>query len=134
VLGFQVTTCGAEASRREKILFDAGEFTEYLYLHGLSVEIAEAAAEYLHRRSREDWGIAGEDAPSPEEILRKGYRGCRYSFGYPACPELADQRPLLDLLGADRVGVALTETLQMVPEQSTSAIVFHHPRARYFSA
>jgi len=134
VLGFQVVTCGPEASLREKALFDAGEFTEYLYLHGLSVEVAEAGAEVLHRRLREDWGIAGDDEPDPEAQLRKGYRGCRYSFGYPACPDLADQRPLLDLLGADRLGVALTETLQMVPEQSTSAIVFHHPRARYFSA
>jgi 5-methyltetrahydrofolate--homocysteine methyltransferase len=134
VLGFQVATCGAQASLREKTLFDAGEFSEYLYLHGLSVEIAEAAAEFLHRRTREDWGIAAEDAASPDEVLRKGYRGCRYSFGYPACPDLADQGPLLDLLGAARIGVTLTETLQMVPEQSTSAIVFHHPRARYFSA
>lgn len=133
VLGFQVATCGAQASLREKALFDGGEFSEYLYLHGMSVEIAEAAAEYLHRRTREDWGIAGEDSREPGEILRKGYRGCRYSFGYPACPDLSDQRVLLGLLGAERVGVTLTETLQMVPEQSTSAIVFHHPRARYFS-
>ena len=134
VLGFQASTVGSQASMREKALFEAGEYTEYLYLHGLSVELAEASAEFLHRRLRKDWGIAAEDAQSPEEIIRKGYRGCRYSFGYPACPDMAGQIPLLALLKADRVGVALTETLQMVPEQSTSAIVFHHPRARYFSA
>ncbi len=134
VLGFQLATCGAAASAREKALFEAGEFAEYLYLHGLSVEIAEATAELLHHRLRKDWGIADGDVPDPAAVLRKDYRGCRYSFGYPACPDLGGQVPLLRLLGADRVGVSLSPTLQMVPEQSTSALVFHHPRARYFSA
>ena len=134
VLGVQIATAGPGASRLEKDLFAAGEFTEYLYLHGISVEIAEASAEWVHRRMREAWGVAGEDAAQPDGILRKGYRGCRYSFGYPACPALEDQGKLLDLLGAARIGVSLTEQLQMVPEQSTSAIVLHHPRARYFIA
>jgi len=132
-LGLQVCTVGLEASRREAALFEAGEYAEYLYLHGISVAMAEAAAEWLHRRLREDWGIAGEDDPEIDGILRKGYRGCRYSFGYPACPDLELQRPLLDLLGAGRIGVTLTETFQMVPEASTSALVFHHPEARYFA-
>jgi 5-methyltetrahydrofolate--homocysteine methyltransferase len=127
-------TVGPGASRREGELFDAGDFAEYLYLHGIAVELAEATAEWAHRRIREAWGIADEDARDREEVLRKGYRGCRYSFGYPACPALEDQRVLLRLLGADRLGVTLTEQLQMVPEQSTSAIVFHHPAARYFIA
>jgi len=132
-LGLQVCTVGPEASRREASLFEAGEYAEYLYLHGISVAMAEAAAEWLHRRLREEWGIAGEDAPDIDGVLRKGYRGCRYSFGYPACPDLELQRPLLDLLGAQRIGVTLTETFQMVPEASTSALVFHHPEALYFA-
>jgi 5-methyltetrahydrofolate--homocysteine methyltransferase len=134
VIGVQLATVGPGASRREGELFDAGDFAEYLYLHGIAVELAEATAEWAHRRIREAWGIADEDARDREEVLRKGYRGCRYSFGYPACPALEDQRVLLRLLGADRLGVTLTEQLQMVPEQSTSAIVFHHPAARYFIA
>jgi len=132
-LGVQVCTVGPEASRREGALFEAGEYAEYLYLHGISVSMAEAAAEWLHRRLREEWGIAGEDDPEIDGILRKRYRGCRYSFGYPACPDLELQRPLLDLLGAHRIGVTLTETFQMVPEASTSALVFHHPEAIYFA-
>jgi 5-methyltetrahydrofolate--homocysteine methyltransferase len=134
VLGVQIATVGPDASRREKELFEAGEFAEYLYLHGMSVELVEATAEWVHRRIRDAWGIAGDDAADVDEVLRKGYRGCRYSFGYPACPALEDQRTLLRLLGADRIGVTLTEQLQMVPEQTTSAIVFHHPAARYFVA
>jgi 5-methyltetrahydrofolate--homocysteine methyltransferase len=133
VLGFQVATAGAGVSRREAELHAAGAFAEYLYLHGIGVELAEAGAEWLHRRVRQALGIDGDDAPELAAILRKGYRGCRYSFGYAACPDLADSPRLLALLGADRIGVSLTETFQMVPEQSTSALVFHHPNARYFS-
>lgn len=134
VLGIQVATVGAAVSRREAEWFAADGYSEYLYLHGIGVELAEATAEWLHRRVRQALGIAGDDAPDPTGILKKGYRGCRYSFGYAACPDLADSARLLALLGADRIGVSLTETLQMVPEQSTSALVFHHPKARYFSA
>jgi 5-methyltetrahydrofolate--homocysteine methyltransferase len=133
-LGIQLATVGPGAALREQALFEAGEFTEYLYLHGLSVELAEATAEWAHARMRAAWGIGGEDSPDPVAILKCGYRGCRYSFGYPACPDLEPQVQLLDLLDADRIGVVLGETYQMVPEASTSAFVFHHPSARYFSA
>jgi 5-methyltetrahydrofolate--homocysteine methyltransferase len=133
VLGIQVATAGPGVSRREAELHAAGAFTEYLYLHGIGVELAEAGAEWLHRRVRQALGIDGDDAADPAALLKNGYRGCRYSFGYAACPDLADSPRLLALLGADRIGVSLTETFQMVPEQSTSALVFHHPNARYFS-
>ncbi len=133
VLGIQVATAGAAVSRREAQWFANNAFTEYLYLHGIGVELAEATAEWLHRRIREALGIADGDASDPTGILKKGYRGCRYSFGYAACPDLSAASRLLELLGADRVGVSLTDTFQMVPEQSTSALVFHHPNARYFA-
>jgi 5-methyltetrahydrofolate--homocysteine methyltransferase len=113
--------------------FGKDKYQEYLYLHGLSVEMAEAMAEYVHKRIRAELGYAGEEARDKEGLLKQGYRGSRYSFGYPACPNLADQRQLLDLLGAERIGIALTDEDQLDPEQSTSAIVVVHPRAKYFS-
>ena len=95
--------------------------------------MAEAFAEYLHKRIRDELGFAAEEARDDDEMLAQGYRGSRYSFGYPACPNLTDQRVLLDLLRAEAIGVALTEEDQLDPEQSTSAIVVHHPQAKYFS-
>jgi 5-methyltetrahydrofolate--homocysteine methyltransferase len=97
------------------------------------VELAEALAEYVHARIRAELGFGHEDAREMRELLKQGYRGSRYSFGYPACPNLADQRPLLELLEAHRIGVELGEEDQLWPEQSTSAIVLHHPQARYFA-
>ena len=102
-------------------------------LHGLGVEMAEALAEYVHKRIRAELGFGHEDAREKDALLSQGYRGSRYSFGYPACPNLADQRKLLDLLGAGRIGLEMSDEDQLHPEQSTSAIVVHHPQAKYFS-
>jgi len=133
VIGLQVVTMGANASTVARDWFGRDKYQDYLYLHGLSVEMAEAMAEYVHKRIRAELGFAGDEARDMEGLLKQEYRGSRYSFGYPACPNLSDQRKLLDLLGADRVGVTLTEEDQLDPEQSTSALVILHPRAKYFS-
>ncbi|WP_135466301.1 methionine synthase [Crenalkalicoccus roseus] len=133
VIGLQVVTMGERASEVARQWFEANRYQDYLYLHGLSVEMAEAMAEYVHKRIRAEWGFAAEDDRDMDRMLAQGYRGGRYSFGYPACPRLEDQAPLLRLLGAERIGVTLSEEWQLHPEQSTSAIVLHHPRAKYFS-
>jgi 5-methyltetrahydrofolate--homocysteine methyltransferase len=133
VIGLQVVTVGHRATEVAQEWFREDRYQDYLYLHGLSVEMAEAMAEYVHKRIRAELGFAGEEARELEAMLSQGYRGSRYSFGYPACPNLGDQRPLLKLLGADAIGVALTEEDQLDPEQSTSAIVVTHPQAKYFS-
>lgn len=133
VIGLQVVTVGEKASDVAREWFEADKYQDYLYLHGLSVEMAEAAAEYVHKRMREALGIGGDDAREIERILKQGYRGSRYSFGYPACPDMSQQRPMLDLLGADRVGLRMADEDQLHPEQSTAAIVVHHPQAKYFT-
>ncbi len=133
VAGFQVVTVGARATEEAKKLFEANRYTDYLYLHGLSVETAEALAECVHKMIRREWGIGASDAPAREEVFRQGYQGSRYSFGYPACPNLEEQTKLFQLIPAEKIGVTLTEEFQLVPEQSTSAIVVHHPRAKYFN-
>ncbi|MDZ4826447.1 MAG: vitamin B12 dependent-methionine synthase activation domain-containing protein, partial [Actinomycetota bacterium] len=129
---FHIVTVGHRASEREKELFAADRYQEYLLLHGLSVEMTEALAEYWHRRIREEWGFAEEDGPSIAGLFRQQYRGSRYSWGYPACPDLDDQVKVAELLQADQIGVSLTEEFHLVPEQSTSAIVVPHPEAKYF--
>ena len=133
VIGLQVVTMGQKASDIARVWFEENRYQDYLYLHGLSVEMAEALAEYVHKRIRAEWGFANQDERDIEKMLQQGYRGGRYSFGYPACPKLEDQEGLLRLLGADRIGVSLSDEWQLHPEQSTSAIVLHHPRAKYFS-
>ncbi|HWB50880.1 MAG TPA: methionine synthase [Stellaceae bacterium] len=133
VIGLQVVTMGRRASETAREWFAADRYQDYLYLHGLSVEMAEAFAEYVHKRIRGELGFAAEEARDHDEMLAQGYRGSRYSFGYPACPNLADQSQLLTLLRAGEIGVTLTEEDQLDPEQSTSAIVVHHPQAKYFS-
>ncbi len=133
VIGLQVVTMGGRATEVAQEWFHANKYQDYLYLHGLSVEMAEAMAEYVHKRIRAELGFAAEDARDVEAMLKQGYRGSRYSFGYPACPNLADQRQLLALLDAERIGVRLTEEFMLDPEQSTSAIVVVHPQAKYFS-
>ncbi len=133
VVGFQVVTMGKVAGETSRRLFEADRYDDYLHFHGLSVEAAEALAEYWHKRMRQQIGIADEDSLEIEGLFRQGYRGSRYSFGYPACPNLQDQEKILALLGADRIGVSLTEDWQLEPEQSTSAIIVHHPGARYFN-
>jgi len=133
VIGLQVGTMGHRASEAAREWFADNRYQDYLYLHGLSVEMAEAMAEYLHKRIRAELGFAGDEARDIEALLQQGYRGSRYSFGYPACPNLADQQQLLQLLGAEEIGIGLSEEDQLDPEQSTSAIVVHHPQAKYFS-
>ena len=133
VLGLSLVTIGSRASEETQRLFEGGEYTKYLYLHGLSVETAEALAEYLHKKMREDLGIVGEDSPHIRDLFHQKYRGSRYSFGYPACPNLEDQSKLFALLRPEEnVGVRLTSGFLLEPEQSTSAIVVHHPGAKYF--
>ncbi len=133
VIGLQVVTMGRRASEAAREWFADNRYQDYLYLHGISVEMAEALAEYVHKRIRGELGFAAEEARDHDEMLNQGYRGSRYSFGYPACPNLADQRQLLDLLGAAEIGLTLSDEDQLDPEQSTSAIVLHHPQAKYFS-
>ncbi|MCA3414011.1 MAG: B12-binding domain-containing protein, partial [Roseomonas sp.] len=133
VIGLQVVTVGQKASDIARDWFEENRYQDYLYLHGLSVEMAEALAEYVHKRIRAELGFAAEDERDIEKMLQQGYRGGRYSFGYPACPKLEDQEGLLKLLHAERIGVSLSDEWQLHPEQSTSAIVLHHPRAKYFS-
>jgi 5-methyltetrahydrofolate--homocysteine methyltransferase len=133
VIALQVVTVGQKASDFARAWFEDNRYQDYLYLHGLSVEMAEAMAEYVHKRIRAELGFAGEDDRDIEKMLSQGYRGSRYSFGYPACPRLEDQAPLLSLLGAERIGVSLSEEFQLHPEQSTSAIVVLNPHAKYFS-
>jgi len=133
VLGVSLVTIGAAASTETQRLFEGGEYTKYLYLHGLSVETAEALAEFHHKKMREELGIAGEDAQGVRDLFHQKYRGSRYSFGYPACPNLEDQTKLFALLKPEEnVGVRLTSGFLLEPEQSTSAIVVHHPAAKYF--
>ncbi len=133
VIGFSVVTIGSIASTVTQKLFEAGDFTKYLYLHGLSVETAEALAEYMHRQMRLELGIAGEDAPAVRDLFHQKYRGSRYSFGYPACPNLEDQAKIFDLLKPEEnIGVRLTEGFHLEPEQSTNALIVHHPQAKYF--
>jgi 5-methyltetrahydrofolate--homocysteine methyltransferase len=133
VLGLQVVTVGQKASDTARAWFEDNRYQDYLYLHGLSVEMAEAMAEYVHKRIRAELGFAGEDDRDLEKMLAQSYRGSRYSFGYPACPKLEDQAPLLRLLEAERIGVSLSDEWQLHPEQSTSAIVVLNPHAKYFS-
>jgi 5-methyltetrahydrofolate--homocysteine methyltransferase len=133
VIGLQVVTVGQRASDIAREWFEENRYQDYLYLHGLAVEMAEAMAEYTHKRIRAELGFAGEDDREMEKMLSQGYRGSRYSFGYPACPKLEDQDQLLRLVGAERIGVSLSDESQLHPEQSTSAIVVLNPRAKYFS-
>ncbi len=133
VIAIQVVTMGSEISRVIHDLYEKNEYAEYLYLHGFSVEATEALAEYWHKKIREELHIADQDASTPEQIVKMKYQGARYSFGYPACPNLEDQEKIFKLLRPERIGVKLTENFMLDPEQSTSAIVVHHPEARYFN-
>ncbi|HUF04464.1 MAG TPA: methionine synthase [Aridibacter sp.] len=132
-VAFHLVTMGKKASEYSAKLFKNDDYTDYLLFHGLSVESAEALAELWHKRIREEFGIADQDAEVLTKLFRQGYQGSRYSFGYPACPNLEDQAKLFELLEPERIGVELTEEYQLVPEQSTSAIIVHHPDAKYFN-
>jgi 5-methyltetrahydrofolate--homocysteine methyltransferase len=131
-VAFMAVTVGHEVSKRTKELYDSGQYQDYLFLHGLSVESAEALAELFHQQLRREWGIAGQDSADVRKLFKGHYRGKRYSFGYPACPDLADQAGLFRLIDPTRVGITLTEQFHLEPEQSTTAIVVHHPQAKYF--
>ncbi len=133
VVGFHLVTVGKKASEYSRGLFEANNYKDYLYFHGLSVESAEGLAELWHKKIRVELGISGKDGKEIRKLFNQTYQGSRYSFGYPACPNLEDQAKLFDLLKPERIGVSLTEEFQLDPEQSTSAIIVHHPEARYFN-
>jgi len=135
-VAFHIVTMGAKVSEVAADLFARNEYQRYLAIHGLGVEMAEALAEYWHHRIRTEWGFASEDGPSLQGLFRQQYRGGRYSWGYPACPDLEDNAKVADLLEAGRIGIVVNEDTgwQYQPEQTTSAIILHHPRAKYFVA
>ena len=132
VVAFQLVTIGQRAADHARALFVADRYQEYLFWHGLNVEGVEALAEWVHKRVRTELGFGHEDSRDIHELIKQHYRGSRYSFGYPACPNLADQDKILELLQAERIGVVLGESDQLWPEESTSAIIVHHPMAKYF--
>ena len=134
VVAFHVVTMGSTVSDAAAKLFAANNYREYLELHGLSVQLTESLAEHWHARMREELSVKSDDSMDLQGILDQGYRGSRYSFGYPACPDLEQQVQLCELLDPSRIGVELSEEFQLHPEQSTSAIIVHHPEAKYFNA
>ena len=134
VVAFHVVTMGSTVSEAAAKLFAANNYREYLELHGLSVQLTESLAEHWHARIREELSVKNDDSSDLQGILDQGYRGSRYSFGYPACPDLEQQVQLCQLLDPSRIGVDLSEEFQLHPEQSTSAIIVHHPEAKYFNA
>ncbi len=134
VVGFQIVTMGLRISRATAKLFAANQYRDYLELHGLSVQLAEALAEYWHMRVRVELGIGDDGALGVPQVLKQSYQGERFSYGYPACPDLEQQVGVFELLKPERIGVELSEEFQLHPEQSTSAVVFHHPQAAYFNA
>ncbi|MER8072372.1 methionine synthase [Streptomyces sp. NPDC094034] len=134
VVGLQVVTVGSKIGAATAELFEANAYRDYLELHGLSVQLAEALAEYWHARVRSELGFAGEDPAEVEDMFALKYRGARFSLGYGACPDLEDRAKIAELLEPERIGVELSEEFQLHPEQSTDAIVIHHPEAKYFNA
>ncbi|MCG3128509.1 MAG: Glutamate mutase sigma subunit [Phycisphaerae bacterium] len=133
VIALSLVTAGQRVSEVAREWFARNEYQQYLFLHGLGVETAEALAEYVHKQVRMELGIAGDDARERQKLFQQGYQGSRFSFGYPACPNLEDQAKLMQLLEPQRIGVSLSDEYQLDPEQSTSAVIAHHPAARYFS-
>jgi len=133
VVGFQLVTVGSGVSELERELFAKGDFQDYLFVHGMGVETAEALAEYWHRQIRAELGIFDQEPEEMRLLFSAKYHGARYSFGYPACPNLEDQAKLFELLKPQDIGIELSEEFMLVPEQSTSAIVVHHPEAKYFN-
>ncbi|MGA5197014.1 methionine synthase [Streptomyces exfoliatus] len=134
VVGLQVVTVGSKIGEATAKLFESDSYRDYLELHGLSVQLAEALAEYWHARVRAELGFAGEDPAHVQDMFDLKYRGARFSLGYGACPDLEDRAKIAELLGPERIGVHLSEEFQLHPEQSTDAIVIHHPEAKYFNA
>lgn len=134
VFPMQAVTVGEVATEYGQKLFAAHQYTDYLYFHGLAVQVAEALAEWTHARIRRELGFAAEEPDNIRDMLAQRYRGSRYSFGYPACPNIQDQYKQLNLLGSDRINLHMDESEQLYPEQSTTAIIVYHPVAKYFSA
>ncbi|MDP9396332.1 MAG: methionine synthase, partial [Actinomycetota bacterium] len=134
VVAMTVVTMGRRVAAATAELFAKNAYRDYLELHGLSVQLTEALAELWHARVRDELGFGAEDERDLDAVLRQGYRGSRYSLGYPACPDLGDRTKVVELLRPDRIGVELSEELQLHPEQSTDAIIAHHPEAKYFNA
>jgi 5-methyltetrahydrofolate--homocysteine methyltransferase len=132
-VAFMAVTVGHEVTQACNALRAADKYQDYLFLHGLGVESTEALAEFFHKQLRAEWGIGSEDSPEIRKLFKGHYRGRRYAFGYPACPNLEDQAPLFTLIDPTRVGITLTDQFQLEPEQSTTAIVVHHPKAKYFN-
>lgn len=132
---FSIATMGELISQETSKLFSDNSYSDYLHLHGLGVELTEALAEYFHKRIRQEWGFDGEDDESIGGLFRQKYRGGRYSWGYPACPDLEDNKKVADLLDVEKLGVEVSEetSWQFHPEQTTSAIICHHPQAKYFN-
>jgi len=133
VVGFHIVTVGPDVTAYERALFEKGDYQDYLYVHGMGVETAEALAEYWHKQIRIEMGIADQEPEEMKGLFGAKYHGSRYSFGYPACPNLEDQAILFDLLNPQDIGIELTEEFMLAPEQSTSAIIVHHPDAKYFN-
>lgn len=134
VFPMQAVTVGEVATVYAQKLFADNQYTDYLYFHGLAVQMAEALAEWTHARIRRELGFAAEEPDNIRDVLAQRYRGSRYSFGYPACPNIQDQYKQLELLGAKRINLYMDESEQLYPEQSTTAIICYHPVAKYFSA
>ena len=134
VFPMQAVTVGERATEFAAKLFAADEYTDYLYFHGLAVQLAEALAEWCHARIRRELGYGDREPEGIRDVLAQRYQGSRYSFGYPACPNMQDQPKQMDLLEAQRIGMYMDESEQLYPEQSTTAIVAYHPAAKYFSA
>lgn len=132
VAAFQLVTVGQDTSDYARQLFESNRYQDYLYWHGLNAEGTEGLAEYIHKRIRVELGFGKEDSRDLSDLIKQKYRGSRYSFGYPACPNLQDQDKILELLDADRIHVVLGEEAQLWPEESTTAIIAHHPYAKYF--
>lgn len=132
IAAFQIVTAGEKATEHAQKLYGENRYQDYLYFHGFAVETTEALAEYWHKIIRMELGIADKDSPEIKKLFSQGYQGSRYSFGYPACPNLEDNKQMFELLSPERLGVELTEEFQMVPEQTTNAIIVHHPEAKYF--
>jgi 5-methyltetrahydrofolate--homocysteine methyltransferase len=133
VLPFQLVTMGSKIAEEANRLYKNNQYRDYLELHGLSVQLTEALAEFWHSRIRSELGFSGEDPSDVDGLFKLEYRGARYSFGYPACPDLEDRIKLVELLQPGRIGVELSDELQLHPEQSTDAMILHHPEAKYFS-
>jgi len=126
-------SAGSRFSEYEQELYAQGKFKDYHLIHGISIELAEALAEVAHKQIRLDLGIAQNEGNALKDVKMRAYIGCRYSFGYPACPDLSDSKVIFDLLKPEEFGIILGDTFQIHPEQSTTAIVAHHKEALYFS-